>query len=190
MASRRRLESTDRVEYLDRSAHRPRAPERVCGTISVRGCVERIRSRESATLATLRRFARTGWIDRGRESPAVIASFDRMGHMSGRESALQSLSDGNQQRVVLSKWLTANSDLLIVDEPTRGVDAGAKAELHAWIDPRASEGAAILLISNELPQRRSLSTRECDAGHGLTPGGRRRRRWFGSGTSSRYPRNA
>ena len=186
MASRRRPESTDRVEYLERSAHRPQAPERVRGTISVRGRVERIRtprdamrlgigfvpedrkkqglvlgmrSRENATLPTLRRFARAGWIDRGRESAAVITSFDRVGLKSGREAAVQSLSGGNQQKVVLSKWLTANSEMLILDEPTRGVDVGAKSELHAWIDQRASEGAAILLISSELPELLSLSTR-------------------------------
>ena len=160
--------------------------QRVRGTIAVRGRVERIRtprdamrlgigfvpedrkkqglvlgmrSRENATLPTLRRFARTGWIDRGRESAAVITSFDRVGLKSGREAAVQSLSGGNQQKVVLSKWLTANSEMLILDEPTRGVDVGAKSELHAWIDQRASEGAAILLISSELPELLSLSTR-------------------------------
>ena len=60
---------------------------------------------------------------------------------------------------MLSKWLTVNSDLLILDVPTRGVDVGAKAELHAWIDQRASEGAAILLTSSELLELLPLSTR-------------------------------
>ena len=72
---------------------------------------------------------------------------------------MSSLSGGNQQKVVLSKWLTAASDLLILDEPTRGVDVGAKAELHAWIDERALAGAAILLISSELPELLALSSR-------------------------------
>jgi ABC-type sugar transport system ATPase subunit len=70
-----------------------------------------------------------------------------------------SLSGGNQQKVVLSKWLTADSDLLILDEPTRGVDVGAKAELHAWIDEKAAEGAAVLLISSELPELLTLASR-------------------------------
>ena len=123
------------------------------------GLVLGMRSRENATLPTLRRFASAGWIDRDRERAAVATSFERVGLKSGRESAVQSLSGGNQQKVVLSKWLTANSDLLMLDEPTRGVDVGAKAELHAWIDQRASDGAAILLISSELPELLSLSSR-------------------------------
>jgi ABC-type sugar transport system ATPase subunit len=123
------------------------------------GLVLGMRSRENATLPTLRNFARAGWIDRRKETTAVATSFQRVGLRSGRESAVQTLSGGNQQKVVLSKWLTANSDLLILDEPTRGVDVGAKAELHAWIDQRASEGAAVLLISSELPELLSLSSR-------------------------------
>lgn len=123
------------------------------------GLVLGMRSRENATLPTLRNFARVGWIDRRKEVAAVAKSFQRVGLRSGSESAVQSLSGGNQQKVVLAKWLTANSDLLILDEPTRGVDVGAKAELHAWIDQRASEGAAVLLISSELPELLSLSSR-------------------------------
>jgi ABC-type sugar transport system ATPase subunit len=69
------------------------------------------------------------------------------------------LSGGNQQKLVLAKWLAAKSEILILDEPTRGVDVGAKAEIHAWIDRLASEGAAILLISSELPELLNLSTR-------------------------------
>ncbi|HYV97308.1 MAG TPA: ABC transporter ATP-binding protein, partial [Gemmatimonadaceae bacterium] len=57
------------------------------------------------------------------------------------------------------KWLAANCDILLLDEPTRGVDVGTKAELHAWIDQRASEGAAVLLISSELPELLNVSSR-------------------------------
>ncbi len=124
------------------------------------GLVLGMRARENATLPTLPRFARAGWVNGAAECAAVDASFSRMAlRASGREALVSSLSGGNQQKVVLSKWLTARSDLLILDEPTRGVDVGAKAELHAWIDQRASEGAAVLLISSELPELLSLSTR-------------------------------
>jgi ABC-type sugar transport system ATPase subunit len=75
------------------------------------------------------------------------------------EAVTSSLSGGNQQKVVLAKWLTAESNVLILDEPTRGVDVGAKAELHAWIDHRAAAGAAILLISSELPELIHLCSR-------------------------------
>ncbi len=123
------------------------------------GLVLGMRTRENATLPTLRRFASTGWISRRAETTAVSTSFSRVSLRSGTEAITASLSGGNQQKVVLSKWLTAASDLLILDEPTRGVDVGAKAELHQWIHQRASEGAAILLISSELPELLALSTR-------------------------------
>jgi ABC-type sugar transport system ATPase subunit len=89
----------------------------------------------------------------------VTGSFATVGLRAGAESAASSLSGGNQQKVVLAKWLTADSELLILDEPTRGVDVGAKAELHAWIDQRAAAGAAILLISSELPELLALASR-------------------------------
>ena len=123
------------------------------------GLVLGMRTRENATLPTLTRFARSGWINRRAETTAVQSSFARVALRTGAEVAVSSLSGGNQQKVVLSKWLTAASDLLILDEPTRGVDVGAKAELHAWIDQRAAEGAAILLISSELPELLTLSSR-------------------------------
>jgi ABC-type sugar transport system ATPase subunit len=69
------------------------------------------------------------------------------------------LSGGNQQKIVLAKWLAANSAVLILDEPTRGVDVGAKAEIHALIGELASQGTAILLISSELPEVLTLADR-------------------------------
>jgi ribose transport system ATP-binding protein len=69
------------------------------------------------------------------------------------------LSGGNQQKLVLAKWLAARCRVLMLDEPTRGVDVGAKAEIHALIDELASRGAAIILISSELPEVLNLSTR-------------------------------
>ena len=69
------------------------------------------------------------------------------------------LSGGNQQKVVLAKWLAMRARVLILDEPTRGVDVGAKAEIHALIGELAEQGTAILLISSELPEVISLSER-------------------------------
>jgi ABC-type sugar transport system ATPase subunit len=62
------------------------------------------------------------------------------------------LSGGNQQKVVLGKWLVRHSGILIVDEPTRGVDVGAKSIIHSLLDRLAREGAAILMISSDLPE--------------------------------------
>lgn len=123
------------------------------------GLVLGMRNRENATLPTLRRFTRAGFVSRRAEVQAVGSSFDRVLMRAGTEVATGALSGGNQQKVVLSKWLTANSELLLLDEPTRGVDVGAKAELHQWIHERASEGAAVLLISSELPELLALSSR-------------------------------
>jgi ribose transport system ATP-binding protein len=69
------------------------------------------------------------------------------------------LSGGNQQKIVLARWLAAKSRVLILDEPTRGVDVGAKAEIHGLIGELANQGAAILLISSELPEVLTLSQR-------------------------------
>jgi putative multiple sugar transport system ATP-binding protein len=70
---------------------------------------------------------------------------------SVRQKAVN-LSGGNQQKVVLSKWLFANPDVLILDEPTRGIDVGAKYEIYTIINRLAAEGKAIILISSELPE--------------------------------------
>jgi ABC-type sugar transport system ATPase subunit len=75
------------------------------------------------------------------------------------ESVAAGLSGGNQQKVVLGKWLAADCRVLIVDEPTRGVDVGAKAEIHGLIDELANNGNGVLLISSELPEVINLSTR-------------------------------
>jgi putative multiple sugar transport system ATP-binding protein len=69
------------------------------------------------------------------------------------------LSGGNQQKVVLSKWLFANPDILILDEPTRGIDVGAKFEIYTIINRLASEGKGIILISSELPEILGMSDR-------------------------------
>jgi ABC-type sugar transport system ATPase subunit len=75
------------------------------------------------------------------------------------ETPAAALSGGNQQKIVLTKWLAARCPVLILDEPTRGVDVGAKAEIHALIDELAAAGNAILLISSEMPEVLNLSTR-------------------------------
>jgi len=69
------------------------------------------------------------------------------------------LSGGNQQKVVLGKWLAAGADVLIVDEPTRGIDVGAKMEIYALLDRLAAGGAGILMISSDLPEVMGMSDR-------------------------------
>jgi len=69
------------------------------------------------------------------------------------------LSGGNQQKVVLAKWLSTNPRILILDEPTRGIDVGTKAAVHALMSNLAAEGIAILMISSELPEVLGMSNR-------------------------------
>ena len=123
------------------------------------GLVLSMQTRENATLPILERFARAGWVDRTAEDAVVATNFTRLRVRAAPETVTTALSGGNQQKIVLSKWLAADSDILILDEPTRGVDVGTKAELHAWIGERGAAGAGILLISSELPELLNVSTR-------------------------------
>ena len=72
---------------------------------------------------------------------------------------VRNLSGGNQQKVVLAKWLIRNSDILIFDEPTRGIDVGAKSEIYALMNELAAQGKAIIMISSELPEILRMSDR-------------------------------
>ncbi|MGH7523583.1 MAG: sugar ABC transporter ATP-binding protein [Gemmatimonadales bacterium] len=124
------------------------------------GLVLSMLSRENVTLPILERLSRGGWISRVRERALAREQLDRLQvRSSALETATMTLSGGNQQKVVLAKWLAAQSTILILDEPTRGVDVGAKMELHAWIDRIAAAGTAVLLISSELPELLNLSRR-------------------------------
>ena len=72
---------------------------------------------------------------------------------------VRNLSGGNQQKVIIARWLTLKPRVLILDEPTRGIDVGAKAEIHALMSQLASEGVAVLMISSELPEVLGVSDR-------------------------------
>ena len=78
---------------------------------------------------------------------------------AGVDQLVNALSGGNQQKVVLGKWLTTNPSVLILDEPTRGIDVGAKAEVHRIISELAAKGLAIILISSELPEVLAMADR-------------------------------
>ncbi len=114
----------------------------------------------NVTLPTLPALSRWGFVRRAAERAVGRTFFERLRVRAPSVDALAAgLSGGNQQKLVLAKWLAAGCRLLILDEPTRGVDVGAKAEIHALIDELASSGVAVLLISSELPEVLHLSTR-------------------------------
>jgi rhamnose transport system ATP-binding protein len=114
----------------------------------------------NATLAALRRFARYGWIDAPAEREATGAFVDRLRIKTpSLDAAVSTLSGGNQQKVALARWLATRPAVLILDEPTQGVDVGAKAEIHRLIVELAEQGLAIVLISSELEEVLAMSDR-------------------------------
>jgi len=124
------------------------------------GLVLSMRALENVTLPTLRSLARGGWLRSGAERSLAKDAFGRLRvRTPDLDAVTAGLSGGNQQKLVLAKWLAARCRVLILDEPTRGVDVGAKAEIHALIGRLAAEGTGVLLISSELPELVALSTR-------------------------------
>jgi len=114
----------------------------------------------NATLADLKKLSKNGWLKRKGLSQTTkqFAERLRIAHRNLEQPVLE-LSGGNQQKVVLSKWLMTNPKLLILDEPTRGVDVGAKQEVHQLIKEQAANGIAILMISSDLLEIIALSNR-------------------------------
>ncbi|HET7747179.1 MAG TPA: sugar ABC transporter ATP-binding protein, partial [Vicinamibacteria bacterium] len=114
----------------------------------------------NATLPVIARLARAGFVRRRLERATAAEYFARLRvRASSPDAPAAGLSGGNQQKLVLAKWLAARCRILLLDEPTRGVDVGAKAEIHALVDELAAAGHGILLISSELPEALALSTR-------------------------------
>ncbi|KRT76144.1 MAG: ribose import ATP-binding protein RbsA 1, ribose transport system ATP-binding protein [Armatimonadetes bacterium CSP1-3] len=126
----------------------------------LRGLVSMLSLRTNLSLRALRLLSRLGFVDQSRERAEV----DRMIHALGIRTVSQTtevanLSGGTQQKVVIGRWLMVPPKVLILDEPTRGIDVGAKAEVHAIIDGLAGDGLAVLLISSELPEILGMSDR-------------------------------
>lgn len=117
-------------------------------------------AKENITLPTLNRLATAGWVRNKEERSVADKYFGLMRvRATGIGAVSAGLSGGNQQKLVIARWLAANCKILLVDEPTRGVDVGAKAEIHGLIDKLAADGSGILLISSELPEVINLSSR-------------------------------
>jgi rhamnose transport system ATP-binding protein len=114
----------------------------------------------NTTLAVLRAVSSFGLIDFGRERALAADYVERLGIKTASiENPVGNLSGGNQQKVALARWLAANPAVLILDEPTQGVDVGAKAEIHRLMVELAGRGLAIVMISSELPEILGMSDR-------------------------------
>lgn len=117
------------------------------------GIIPYMSVRENLTLAALPVLSRGGVVDTGEQRAIVDRFIERLGiKTSGPEQPIRELSGGNQQKVLLGRWLCLNPALLLLDEPTRGIDVGAKAEIQRLIDELSEDGLGVLLISSELEE--------------------------------------
>lgn len=117
------------------------------------GIIPDMTVRENLTLALLPKLTRNGQIDRAREREIVQGFIEALGiKTAGMEQPIRELSGGNQQKVLLARWLAVEPELLILDEPTRGVDVGAKREIQAIIRDFVSKGFGVVLISSEFEE--------------------------------------
>jgi ABC-type sugar transport system ATPase subunit len=124
------------------------------------GLVLMMSGRENFSLPLLDRLTRMGLLDKSEERRQATEYFTKLRVKTPSiETPVAGLSGGNQQKIALAKWLARGCDILIIDEPTRGVDIGAKTSIHQMIDDLARQGVAIILISSELPEVLNLSTR-------------------------------
>jgi ribose transport system ATP-binding protein len=114
----------------------------------------------NVTVSRLRTIARRGVLGRGRERRIVAGHIERLAiRTSGPGALVRNLSGGNQQKVIFAKWLHAECRILLIDEPTRGVDVGAKREIYGLLRELAGRGVAIVMVSSELPEILGLSDR-------------------------------
>jgi ABC-type sugar transport system ATPase subunit len=124
------------------------------------GLVREMRIRENLSMAILGSLTRFGVVNKSAERNVGKAMIEQLNIIAtSGEQVVNKLSGGNQQKVVVGKWLASKPKLLIVDEPTRGVDVGAKAEIHRLMSELAQQGLGILMISSELPEVLGMSDR-------------------------------
>jgi ribose transport system ATP-binding protein len=124
------------------------------------GLILEMAVRENVSLPRLRRDSIVGWLNRRAEREISREMIDALHVKTPTDrQVVQFLSGGNQQKVVLGKWLSMRPKVLLLDEPTRGVDVGAKAEIYALMENLAEQGVAILFVSSEMEEVLGMSDR-------------------------------
>jgi len=117
------------------------------------GIIPKLSIKKNATLASLRRVIYGGYAHRREEEELASEYFKRMNVKApSTETRIESLSGGNQQKVLLARWLISDPKVMLLDEPTRGIDVGSKVEIYKIMIDLARQGRAILMISSELPE--------------------------------------
>lgn len=125
-----------------------------------RGAIHMLPVRVNMTISYLQSICNAGFVNSPKERTDAQGMIDKMDiKVSTMEQPIASLSGGNQQKVILGKWLLTNPEVLILDEPTRGIDVGAKAEIYKLIGQLAAMGKAIIVVSSELPEIMGISDR-------------------------------
>lgn len=125
-----------------------------------KGAIHALPVKTNITLAYLHTLCHVGFIDFKKESTDCSQMVDNMNiKVADVNQNIGSLSGGNQQKVIIGKWLLSEPDLLILDEPTRGIDVGAKSEIYRLIGQLAKQGKAIIVVSSELPEIMGISDR-------------------------------
>jgi len=115
---------------------------------------------DNLTLSSLPRWSRWGWLERTRAAEATAELMERLGVVAASvASAARTLSGGNQQKVALGRCLLSEPRVLLLDEPTRGIDVGAKSQIHALIRQAAAEGLGAVVVSSELDELFELCDR-------------------------------
>lgn len=117
------------------------------------GYVKTMNVGENMTLAILRKLSKRGFLDQRREKVLIKEYFQRLSIKApSAKTPILSLSGGNQQKVLVAKWLLNDCKILFLDEPTRGIDVGAKAEIYSLMEELARQGTSIIMVSSELPE--------------------------------------
>lgn len=118
-----------------------------------RGVIHKLSVKTNISLAYLGTVTKMGFVDRKREAADCQRMVDAMGiKVANVNQEIGSLSGGNQQKAIIGKWLLTVPEILILDEPTRGIDVGSKTEIYKLINALAQEGKAIIIVSSELPE--------------------------------------
>ncbi|MDQ0208134.1 sugar ABC transporter ATP-binding protein [Alkalicoccobacillus murimartini] len=125
-----------------------------------KGLITDFSIKDNISLVNLKAISSSGWVQSRKENQLYEELVKKLGvRASGASQRVKSLSGGNQQKVVIAKWLGTQPKVLILDEPTRGVDVGAKKEIYLIMNELAKQGVAIIMVSSELPEVIGLSTR-------------------------------
>jgi ABC-type sugar transport system ATPase subunit len=124
------------------------------------GIIESMSVRHNLSIAVLPKLARFGFVKKAEEDK-IVDKFVKLLEIktASVEDAITNLSGGNQQKVMIARWMASDVDVLIVDEPTQGVDVGVKAEIHKLLRELAFRGVAVIIISSDLPEVLSIADR-------------------------------